>query len=365
MANMELTHHNKEEPLDRKPIAVDATDNGMKSAIRNFIGRASAVLTTLFGLLFLTFSMGRLLPADPVLAITGPEVSAEVYDRVFKQLGLDQPVYVQFMSYIGRIFSGDLGVSGTTGKPIIDDLLTVFPATVELAVVAMIFGAVVGIPLGITAAVNRGKLIDHIARIVGLAGHSIPTFWLGLIALFIFYSKLQWFGASGRVDVFYEGLVTPVTRFLLIDSAMEGNWEVFRSALSHIVLPGSILGYYSVAYISRMSRSFMLEQLGQEYIIAARAKGLGSRHVIWRHAFRNIRVQLLTVFALTFGGLLDGAVLIETVFAWPGLGQYLTRGLQMNDMNVVMGAVLTIGIVFLIINITSDVLYCILDPRTR
>ncbi|RYE77800.1 MAG: ABC transporter permease, partial [Hyphomicrobiales bacterium] len=164
---------------------------------------------------------------------------------------------------------------------------------------------------------------------------------------------------------FYEGLVAPVTGFLLLDSALQQQWDVFHSAVNHIILPGTILGYFSVAYISRMTRSFMLEQLSQEYIVAARAKGLSKNDVIWRHAFRNIRVQLLTVVALTFGGMLDGAVLIETVFSWPGLGQYLTRGLQMNDMNVVMGAVLLIGLVFLAINFISDLLYKIFDPRTK
>ncbi|OHV82732.1 ABC transporter permease [Rhizobium sp. LCM 4573] len=328
-------------------------------------GRVVAIVTTLLGLLFLTFSMGRLLPADPVLAITGAEVSKEVYDRVYRELGLDQPIWMQFLTYVRNVATGDLGRSTTTGQPILSDLLTIFPATIELALVAMVVGIVVGIPLGIIAAVRRGSIIDHVVRILALAGHSVPIFWTGLMALFIFYAKLRLVGASGRIDVFYEGLVTPVTGFLLIDSALEGQWEVFRNALSHIILPGSILGYYSVAYISRMSRSFMLEQLGQEYILTAKAKGLGRRQVVWRHAFRNIRVQLLTIMALTFGGLLEGAVLIETVFGWPGLGQYLTRGLQMNDMNVVMGAVLTIGAVFLTINMISDVLYRILDPRTR
>lgn len=333
--------------------------------LRRLAGRVVAIVTTLLGLLFLTFSMGRLLPADPVLAITGAEVSKEVYDRVYRELGLDQPIWMQFLTYVRNVATGDLGRSTTTGQPILSDLLTIFPATIELALVAMVVGIVVGVPLGIIAAVRRGSTIDHIVRILALAGHSVPIFWTGLMALFIFYAKLRLVGASGRIDVFYEGLVTPVTGFLLIDSALQGQWEVFRNALSHIILPGSILGYYSVAYISRMSRSFMLEQLGQEYILTAKAKGLGRRQVVWRHAFRNIRVQLLTIMALTFGGLLEGAVLIETVFGWPGLGQYLTRGLQMNDMNVVMGAVLTIGAVFLTINMISDVLYRILDPRTR
>lgn len=328
-------------------------------------GRTVSILITLMGLLALTFFMGRLLPADPVLAITGAEVSPEVYDRVFKQLGLDQPVWQQFVNYVGNVLTGNLGVSTTTGQPILKDLMTVFPATIELALIALIVGIGLGVPLGITAAVHRGKLIDHVARLVGLAGSSIPSFWLGLMALFVFYGMLRWVGASGRVEVFYEGLVTPVTGFLLIDSALQQQWDVFHSALNHIILPGSILGYFSVAYISRMTRSFMLEQLSQEYIVAARAKGLSKNAVIWRHAFRNIRVQLLTVVALTFGGMLDGAVLIETVFSWPGLGQYLTRGLQMNDMNVVMGAVLLIGLVFLAINFVSDLLYKTFDPRTK
>ncbi len=333
--------------------------------LRAALRLALTAFVTLLGLLFLTFMMGRLLPADPVVAVVGHEATREVYERVYHELGLDRPVLVQFLSYVGNVLRGDLGQSLTTSHPVARDLLMVFPATVELAVVAILAGALIGVPLGIAAAANRGTWIDHVARIVGLAGHSVPIFWLGLMALFLFYAKLQWVGASGRVDVFYEGMVTPVTGFLLLDSAMAGEWEVFRSALSHIILPGILLGYYSVAYISRMTRSFMLEQLSQEYVIAARAKGVSRQAVIWKHAFKNIRVQLLTVLALTFGGLLDGAVLIETVFGWPGLGQYLTRGLAESDMNVVMGAVLLIGVVFFTVNAATDRLYRILDPRTR
>jgi peptide/nickel transport system permease protein len=332
---------------------------------RRITGRIVAIATTLFGLLALTFAMGRLLPNDPVIAITGPEVSREVYDRVYLELGLDRPVWEQFLSYVGRVLRGDLGVSTTTGQKVFTDLLTVFPATIELAIVALVVGIALGVPLGIIAAVKRGTIVDHVARIIGLAGSSIPSFWLALMALLLFYARLDWFAASGRIDFFYEGLVTPVTGFMLVDSALGGQWDVFWNAANHIILPGTILGYYSVAFISRMTRSFMLEQLSQEYIITAQAKGLYPRQVVWRHAFRNIRVQLLTIIALTFGGLLDGAVLIETVFAWPGLGQYLTRGIQMNDINVVMGSVLVIGVVFLTINIASDALYRILDPRTR
>jgi peptide/nickel transport system permease protein len=332
---------------------------------RRLSGRTLSVVVTLIGLMLLTFSMGRLLPADPVLAVTGSEVDSATYDRVYQELGLDQPVWWQFLSYVGRVVTGDMGRSLTTGQPVSADLLSVFPATIELALVAILCGTLVGVPLGVVAAVNRGKPIDHVARVIGLAGHSVPIFWLGLIALILFYAKLQWVAASGRIDILNEGMVPPITGLLLLDTALQGEWDVFRDALDHIILPGAVLGYYSVAYISRMTRSFMLEQLGQEYIVSARAKGVSRRRMIWAHAFKNIRVQLLTVIALTFGGLLDGAVLIETVFGWPGLGQYLTRGLKMNDMNVVMGAVLLIGITFLVINIVSDRLYRILDPRTR
>jgi len=333
--------------------------------MRRLSGRTLSVVVTLVGLMLLTFSMGRLLPADPVLAVTGSEVDKATYDRVYQELGLDQPVWQQFLSYVGRVATGDMGRSLTTGQPVSADLMSVFPATIELALVAILCGTLVGVPLGVAAAVNRGRPIDHVARVIGLAGHSVPIFWLGLIALILFYAKLQWVAASGRIDILNEGMVPPITGLLLLDTALQGEWDVFRDALGHIILPGAILGYYSVAYISRMTRSFMLEQLGQEYIVSARAKGVSRRRMIWAHAFKNIRVQLLTVLALTFGGLLDGAVLIETVFGWPGLGQYLTRGLKMNDMNVVMGAVLLIGITFLVINIISDRLYRILDPRTR
>ena len=254
MTSAELTpKRDSRGSMDRDAFA-DTPPHPLVALLRRLAGRVVAIVTTLLGLLFLTFSMGRLLPADPVLAITGSEVSKAVYDRVYNELGLGQPIWMQFLTYVGKIATGDLGTSATTGQPILTDLLSIFPATIELAIIAMIIGIVVGVPLGITAAVRRGTILDHIARIVALAGHSIPIFWMGLMALFVFYAKLQLVGASGRVDVLYEGLVTPVTGFLLIDSAMEGQWDVFQSALNHIILPGAILGYYSVAYICRMSR---------------------------------------------------------------------------------------------------------------
>lgn len=333
--------------------------------VHPLLSKTLSIVTTLAGLLVLTFFMGRLLPADPVLAITGAEVDRATYERVYQQLGLDRPVWEQFLDYVWKVLQGDLGTSITTGRAVLTDLQSVFPATVELALVAIAVGTFVGVPLGVVAASNKGGAIDYAARIVGLAGHSFPIFWLGLMALLLFYANLQLLPASGRLDLLNDGLLEPITGFLLIDTLLYGEWDIFKDAFLHLILPASVLGYYSVAYISRMTRSFMLDQLGQEYITAARAKGMSRRIIIWRHAFKNIRVQLLTVLALTFGGLLEGAVLIETVFSWPGLGQYLTRGLTMNDMNVVMGSVLLIGIVFVAVNFVCDRLYHVFDPRTR
>jgi peptide/nickel transport system permease protein len=207
--------------------------------MRRLSGRALSVVVTLIGLMLLTFSMGRLLPADPVLAVTGSEVDKATYDRVYQELGLDQPVWQQFVSYVGRVVTGDMGRSLTTGQPVSADLLSVFPATIELALVAILCGTLVGVPLGVAAAVNRGRPIDHVARVIGLAGHSVPIFWLGLIALILFYAKLQWVAASGRIDILNEGMVPPITGLLLLDTALQGEWDVFRDALRDVLDPRS------------------------------------------------------------------------------------------------------------------------------
>src|SRR5579875_3817988 len=334
---------------------------GARSAARIL----SSVLVTLFGLLALTFFMGRMLPVDPVAAIIGPTADQSTYDMVRHQIGLDRPVTTQFAIYIRHMLSGDFGEALFTGHPVASDLARAFPATLELASFAIIIGVSLGVPLGVLAAVYRGSAVDHIARFVGLLGYSSPAFWLGLMGLVVFYAMLGWVGGPGQLDVSYLDTVEPRTGMLLIDALLAGDYDVFWNALHHIVLPGSILGFGSMAYISRMTRSFMLEQLGQEYIVAARAKGLSRGRVIWRHAFRNILVQLVTVIALAYAFLLEGAVLTETVFAWPGMGHYLTSGLLAGDMNAVLACVLLIGLVFIGLNLLADLLYRALDPRTR
>ncbi|MBB3948488.1 peptide/nickel transport system permease protein [Rhizobium skierniewicense] len=323
------------------------------------------VAVTLFGLLVLTFVIGRMMPSDPVRAIVGEDATRETYEMVYRQLGLDRPLWEQFFFYLRDVLSGNFGVSIRTGQPVINDILHVLPATIELATLAILIGATLGVTLGVLAAVNKDRWPDHVVRVFSLMGHSMPIFWTGMIGLLVFYAALGWVGGSGRMSDYYIGMVDERTGFLLIDSALAGDWEVFRSALNHLILPASILGYSSSAYITRMTRSFMLDQINQEYITTARVKGLSSRQTIWRHAFLNIRVQLVTIVALAYGSLLEGAVLIETVFSWPGFGQYLTNNMLIGDMNAVMTCVLIVGVIFITLNLISDLLYRIFDPRTR
>ena len=332
---------------------------------RKIATSVAVILTTLFGLLVITFVVGRMVPADPVVAVVGDQADQATYDRVYKEMGLDQPLHVQFATYLANIATLDFGQSHVTKNAVSSDLSRVLPATLELATLATIIGAGFGIPLGIISAVRKGTWIDHTARIVGLLGHSTPIFWIGTTVILIFYARLGVIPPGGRIDIYNEGLVEGPTNSIIVDAMLVGEWGVFWDTLHHVLAPALILGYAAMAYLSRMSRSFMLEQLRQEYILTARAKGLGQRPIIWRHAFRNIRVQLLTVVALAYCGLLDGTVLIETVFAWPGLGQYLTTALFFADMNAVLGSVLLIGIISIAINLLSDIVYRFIDPRTR
>lgn len=327
--------------------------------------KCATIAMTLLGLLTLTFLIGRVMPVDPVLSIVGPDADHETYMQVYQQLGLDLPLWQQYLMYIRDLSHGDLGRAAMTGQPVIEEIARVLPATIELGTFAIIIGTGCGIPLGVYAASQRGRLGDYIVRVMSLTGYSVPIFWFGMMGLLIFYAWLGWVGGAGRVDLYYDGLVEPKTGLLLIDSALAGDWDVFRSAFSHLILPASILGMHSMAYISRMTRSFMLAQLSQEYIVTARVKGLSARAVLWSHAFKNIRVQLLTIVALAYGTMLEGAVLIETVFAWPGFGQYLTHSLLRGDMNAVMGCVLIVGMIFITLNLIADALYKVFDPRTR
>jgi peptide/nickel transport system permease protein len=324
-----------------------------------------SVALTFLGLLLVTFLIGRVVPVDPVLAVVGDRAPAHVYERVRLELGLDRPLLEQFWIYISKVMTGDFGTSVLTANKVIDDIARVFPATLELATVGILIGTVLGVPIGVLAAVRQGRFVDQVVRVFGLVGYSAPIFWLGLMALLVFYARLDWTAGPGRLDIAYEYYVTPKTGMLLVDSAVQGQWGVFANAFSHIILPGCLLGYFSMAYISRMTRSFMLNELAQEYVVTARVKGIAEWRIIWGHALRNAAVPLVTVIALSYANLLEGSVLTETVFAWPGLGQYITKSLQNADMNAVLGGTIVIGTVFVGLNLFSDLLYRLLDPRVR
>jgi peptide/nickel transport system permease protein len=337
----------------------------LRRALRSTGSFVLVILLTYLGLLAVTFVIGRVIPIDPVLAIVGDHAPEHVVARVREEMGLNKPLWQQFWIYLTKVVQGDFGTSVLTTHPVMEDILKTFPATLELATLGIIIGAGLGVPLGVWAAVRRGGVVDQVVRVMGLIGYSVPIFWLGLMALVLFYAKLDWVGGPGRIDISYEYTLTRVSGLLLLDAAMAGQWDAFANVLSHLILPASLLGYFSLAYISRMTRSFMLNELSQEYVVAARAKGLSEGRIIWRHALRNAMVPLVTVITLSYAGLLEGSVLTETVFAWPGLGLYITNSLQNADMNAVLGGTIVVGSVFIGLNLLSDVLYRTLDPRTR
>jgi peptide/nickel transport system permease protein len=325
----------------------------------------ASIPVTLFGLALVTFLIGWVMPIDPVVAIAGDHAPPDVVARIRDQLGLDRPLLVQFAIYLDNLVHGDLGRSVMTSRPVLVDIGRFFPATLELATTAIIIAVIIGIPLGVFTAAYQGSRFDHVVRVIALTGQSVPIFVLGLLSLLVFYVKLGIVPGTGQLDVAYEGMVPRVTGMLVIDAAIAQDWDSVWDALAHLVQPALVLAYFSMAYITRMTRAFMIESLAGEYVITARAKGLSAARVLWRHAFGNIAVRLITVLALAYAGLLEGAVITETVFSWPGLGLYLNISLLNADMNAVLGATLVIGLVYVGLNLMADVAYRLLDPRVR
>ncbi len=337
----------------------------MTRRIKSFSAILSSVILTLLGLSIVTFLIGRVMPVDPVIAAVGDNAPEAVVTRVRAEMGLDQPLPVQFLHYLSQLLHGDLGMSVLTKNPVSQDIARFFPATFELATAALILAAIIGIPLGVWAAVRQGTITDQAIRVVCLAGHSIPVFMLSLISLLVFYSALGIAPGPGRQDIIYDGMITPITGLLSVDTLLAGDLDAFWDALAHMAQPVCILAYFSMAYIARMTRAFMIDALKGEFVITARAKGLSLNRVIWGHAFPTVAVQLVTVLALTYAGLLEGAVVTETVFSWPGIGQYLTNSLMNGDMNPVIGTTLLIGIIYVGLNLVADLFYRLLDPRVR
>jgi peptide/nickel transport system permease protein len=333
--------------------------------IRALAATLASVPITLFGLILITFLIGRVVPIDPVLAIVGDRAPQDVVARTRLELGLDKSLPEQFIRYVGQLAHGDFGRSVMTSNSVGTDIARFFPATLELATAALLVAVLLGVPLGVYAAVRQGRWVDTAIRVVCLSGYSVPIFVLALLALLVFYATLQWAPGPGRQSVAFDGTVDQRTGLLLVDALLAGDWDAFWDACKQIALPAAVLGLSNMAYIARMTRAFMLESLGGEFVITAKAKGLSAAAVVWRHAFGNILVRLLTVVVLTYAGLLEGAVLTETIFSWPGLGQYLTGSLLNADMNAVLGATLVVGLAYVVLNLLSDLMYRVLDPRVR
>lgn len=320
---------------------------------------------TLLGLAVVTFAMTRLAPLDPALQLVGDHASASTYAAARLELGLDQPLPVQFVIYLETALSGNLGQSIATGQPVAKDIARTFPATIELATVAIILGGFFGVSLGILAAMKPGGWIDGLVRLVALIGYSVPIFWLGLLMLLLFYAKLQWAPGPGRLDVVFQYTIPPRTGFALIDTWLSGKAGAFRNAVAHLALPAAVLAFYSLAGISRLTRSLIRAEMGQEYALTAYAKGAAIHRVIFVHVLPNIAGALITVIALSYASLLEGAVLTETVFAWPGIGRYLTVAMFAGDMPAILGGTLVVGISFVILNTLTDLLVSKSKPGER
>lgn len=322
------------------------------------------MIIVLFGVACIVFLIANVIPADPIGAILGGNAPPDVVDRLRTKLGYDQPLIIRFWNFISGAVRGDFGVSLKTGNPVMKDIMNYFPATMELAIVAIIISIILGIFLGVMSAVHRNKAIDQFSRVFSILGVSMPVFWIGLILLLVFYFKLDWLPGGGRLG-FFTSPPPRVTGMYLFDSAIAGQWDTFKEALLHILLPAFVLGYNATASIARITRASMLDVLRQDFIRTAKSKGLKRNVVIYRHALRNSLIPTITIIGLVFGGLLEGAVLTETVFSWPGLGRYITTGMLFLDYPAVMGGTLYIAFIYSLANLLVDILYALLDPRMR
>ncbi len=331
---------------------------------RFFLTRASLLVPTFIGMTLLAFFLIRLVPGDPIETLAGERgIDPERHAQLLKEYGLDKPLFVQYGIYIGRVLHGDLGKSVITQEPVIREFLALFPATVELALCAIVLALIIGIPAGIIAAVRRNSLFDHGVMATSLTGYSMPIFWWGLLLILFFSVQLGWTPVSGRISVQYY--VEPVTGFLLIDSLLSDDTGAFWSALQHLILPAIVLGTNPLAVVARMTRSAMLEVLGEDYIRTARAKGLSNLRVVGLHALRNAMIPVITVIGLQVGTLFTGAILTETIFSWPGVGKWLIEAIGRRDYPVLQGGMLLLGVIVMLVNVLVDLAYGVINPRIR
>jgi dipeptide transport system permease protein len=332
--------------------------------LRFLLTRITLIIPTFIGMTLLAFFLVRLVPGDPIETMAGERgIDAARHAALVKEYGFDKPILVQYGIYIGRVLQGDLGKSIITQAPVISEFAALFPATIELAVCAIIFALVIGIPAGIVAAVKRNSIFDHGVMATSLTGYSMPIFWWGLLLILLFSVQLGWTPVSGRLSVQYY--IEPKTGFLLIDAWTSGEKGAFKSALQHLILPAIVLGTNPLAVIARMTRSAMLEVLGEDYIRTARAKGLSRLRVVGVHALRNALIPVITVIGLQVGVLFTGAILTETIFSWPGVGKWLIEAINRRDYPVLQGGMLLLGVVVMVVNLLVDVAYGVINPRIR
>jgi peptide/nickel transport system permease protein len=331
---------------------------------RTIIKRLAWLVLVVLGVSVITFVVSHLIPGDPARLVAGDRATDEIVANIRHSMGLDRPLWVQYGRYLGGLLHGDLGTSLRTTRPVLEDLRAFFPATLELAVAALVLATLLGIPLGILSAVYRNKWVDQVVRTLAVTGISTPAFWLGLLLIILFYARLHLFPGGGRLP---EGLDAParVTGFYLVDSLLAGNRATFLAALRHLVLPGFTLGFVHLGVVARQIRSAMLEQLGEDYVRTNRANGLPKWTVVLRHALPNALIPSVTVLGLAMGDLLYGAVLTETVFAWPGMGAYVVNSIQALDFPAVMGFAVVVSFAYVILNLIVDLLYMVIDPRIK
>ncbi|WP_160009874.1 ABC transporter permease subunit [Rhizobium sp. 18055] len=331
---------------------------------RFFIGRLAVLIPTFLGVSIIAFAFIRLLPGDPVMLMSGERVMApERHAEIMHDLGLDRPVYVQYLDYLGNLVQGDLGSSIVTKRPVLQEFRSLFPATLELSICAMLFAVILGIPAGIFAAVKRGTWFDQGVMGVALVGYSMPIFWWGLLLIVLFSNTLHWTPVSGRISLMY--FFKPVTGFMLIDSLISGQAGAFKSAFQSLILPTIVLGTIPLAVIARQTRSAMLEVLGEDYVRTARSKGLAPLRVVGVHALRNAMIPVITSIGLQVGVLLGGAILTETIFSWPGIGKWMVDAVFKRDYTVVQGGLLLIAGIIMLVNLLVDLTYGLINPRIR
>ncbi|HYE01112.1 MAG TPA: ABC transporter permease subunit [Alphaproteobacteria bacterium] len=332
--------------------------------LRFILTRLALVIPTFLGITFLSFMLIRLVPGDPIEVRVGERgISPERLAQFRAELGLDQPQWKQFLDYVAGIAQGDFGRSLVTQESVLTEFFTLFPATLELALCAMLFAVVVGLPAGVIAATRRGKLFDHTLMGASLTGYSMPIFWWGLLMILFFSVYLGWTPVSGRISALY--FVEPVTGLMLIDSLLSDESGAFVSAVRHLILPTIVLGTVPLAIVARMTRSSMLEVLGEDYIRTARAKGLGEGRVVGFHALRNALIPVVTVVGLQVGTLMGGAILTETIFSWPGIGKWLVESINRRDYPALQGGVLLVATLVILVNVAVDLIYGVLNPRIR